>query len=77
MRASEIIKQLSPEARQTLAGLEGFAPGREVPYTLVGQSLRGELYHRLGVVGPRGGLTMTGSIVAQKLQAELLDRTFS
>jgi hypothetical protein len=73
MTASEIIKQLSPAARSSLAGVPGspVAVGAVPVHAGVrfGAVIADEL-RRAGVIGPRGGLTIRGAAVADRIKAE-------
>jgi hypothetical protein len=67
MAVSEIIDQLSPEARLVLEGMSDRI-GTTIPHTT--QAVVGELL-KLDVIGARSGLTITGSAVVCKIKPEL------
>jgi len=66
------MMNLSENEKRTLAGAKGSRIGTEVqadPGTMMG-------LRDAGMVGRNGGLTMKGSIAAQKLQDAQLDALF-
>lgn len=72
-KLANTINELSVTACQRLAEAPGSRIGAVVPH-LAGQPLA-EL-QEAGVVGENGGLTVWGSTVAEKLQADNLDALF-
>jgi len=67
MTASEIVKSLSPGAREALTKVPGYpvAVGAKVE---TGALLADEL-RAAGVIGPRGGLSIKGAVVTDRLKA--------
>ena len=68
------MTNLSKTAKRALAGTVGYNIGTVVPVKIGSEADR-EL-QAAGLTGPRGGLTMKGSIQAQKLQSAALDDVF-
>ncbi len=73
MKVSEIIKVMSPAAVLAVEAAPDSNPGTVVSNVTFG--VMAELSN-LGVVGPRGGLTIKGSAVAQILKERRMDRLF-
>lgn len=70
MKASEIIKNMTPGARALLAAIPGFpAKVGAVPNCKIGGALDEEL-RGAGVTGQRGGLTIKGAAVVDRIKAE-------
>lgn len=71
MTVSEIIKNMTPDARTLLAALPGFPVkvGAPVRPETARRYVAGEL-KELGVVGPLGGLTIKGAAVVDRIKAE-------
>lgn len=68
MTVSEIIKNLSPAARTSLAEV----PGYPVKVGAVPRAAAGgrETLQAMGVLGPGGGLTIKGAAVVDRIKAE-------
>lgn len=76
-KASKIIEGLSDGARSALAAADGVTQGSRVYFdqTVAGAASARELA-AVGLIGPRGGLTMLGSIVAEKMRDDLIEEMF-
>jgi hypothetical protein len=77
VKVSEIAKALSAESRKALEATASSRVGANVTETGRCGAVAATQLRKLGVIGIRGGLTVKGSAVAQKVQRELEDRMFA
>lgn len=77
-KASKIIERLSERAREALAAADGVTQGSQVWIADGGPdgATRDELAMEK-LIGPRGGLTMLGSIVAETMRDNLIEEMFA